>query len=604
VKEITKKCDICMYISTNRITKPQTKTLIFMIKKNLLLAGLLITMLYSVILTGCKENKDDDDDDPIAGAVPSLVLTAAQASGTPGSSVNTSVTINAPEGIKKLTIFKNGTPLQDINYNYEKTATYSFTYPIESNLTAGTTINIAFEAVDSLDRKSDQKTFTITVDVTPAKEIIQVSGDITTTTTFTANKIWRINNIVKVTDGVTLTIEPGTIVFGASDTQGTLVVMRGGKLIADGTSNAPIVFTSDKAAGTRSAGDWGGIIICGKAPNNQGTSVNLEGMTGISYGGNVSADNSGTLRYVRIEFAGKVIQDNKEINSLTLASVGSGTIIENVQCSFGLDDSFEFFGGTVNAKRIVSYRTRDDDIDIDNGHVGFIQFALCLRDASTGDIFLSNGLEIDNDGGGTNSAPYTQPVLSNISVIGGKYTADNTVSAYLQNAAHIRRNSMPTLYNSLFTGFPAGIFIDDTKPGASQHALDGNLQIRNVILAGVENWGNNNWGGSTNNTNAHIKQAGTVAPGFVATTWFSTVLFNNSKLDKWQETGIDQSLYTSNTPIVTPAPGSMILTAAKWDNALKASGSFFEKVAFAGAFGTENWSQDWCNWDPQNAVYQ
>lgn len=591
-----------LYIYKYRITKPQTKKLIFMIKKNFLLAGLVITILYSFILTGCKDNNEDDD--PIAGAVPTLMLSAVQASGAPGSSVNTSVTINAPEGLKKLTIYKNGTSLQDVNYTNEKTATYSFTYPIESNLNAGTTIIIAFEAVDSLDRKSDQKTFTITVTAAPAKEIIQVTGDITSNTTWTSNKIWRINDIVKVVDGATLTIEAGTIVFGASDTKGTLVVMRGGRIIADGTLNSPIIFTSDKPAGSRAAGDWGGISICGKAPNNQGASVNLEGMTGISYGGAISADNSGILRYVRIEFAGKVIQDNKEINSLTLASVGSGTIIENVQCSFGLDDSFEFFGGTVNAKRIVSYRTKDDDIDIDNGHNGFIQFALCLRDANTGDIYLSNGLEIDNDGGGTNSAPYTQTVLTNISVIGGKYTADNTVSAYLQNAAHIRRNSMPTIYNSLFTGFPTGIFIDDTKQGVSQHAMDGDLQMRNVILAGVENWGNNNWGGSSNNTNAHIKQAGTAAPGFVAVTWYSTTSFNNTKLDKWQETGIDQSIYTSNSPVLTPASGSMLLTAAKWDNTPKASGSFFENVAFAGAFGTDNWSDGWCNWDPQNAVYQ
>lgn len=573
-----------------------------MIKKNLLSAGLLLTILISVLITGCKENTDDND--PLPGAVPSIVLSSTAASGAPGSSISATVTIEAPEGLKKLSILKNGSGLQDINYNFEKSATYNFTHTIESNLTAGTTITIAFEALDSLDRKSAQKTLVITVTQAPVKEIVQVTGDISTNTTWTSDKIWRINNTVKVTDGATLTIEPGTVIFGASDTQGTLIIMRGGKIIADGTSASPIVFTSDKPAGSRAAGDWSGIIICGKAPNNQGSTMNIEGLTGVSYGGTASADNSGTLRYVRIEFAGRVIQDNKEINSLTLASVGSGTIIENVQCSFGRDDSFEFFGGTVNAKRLISYRTTDDDIDIDYGHNGFIQFALCLRDANTGDTFLSNGLEIDNDGGGTGSDPFTQTVLSNITVIGGKYTADNTVSPYLQSASHIRRNSMPCIYNSFLTGFPAGIFMDDTKPGVSQHALDDDLQIRNVILAGVENWGNNNWGGNTNNTNAPLKQAGTVAVGFEVNAWYNTASFNNSKITKWQDAGIDQSLYTTNNPVVTPNAGSLLLTAAKWDNTPKASGSFFEKVGFAGAFGTENWSAGWCNWDPQNAVYQ
>jgi len=572
-----------------------------MMNRLLLFTGLITFLLSAIFITGCKDNGDDD---PITGAIPTVSLSSSSGTGSVGVTINTTATLDAPEGLKKLIVYKNGASFKEVNYNFEKNAVYDFAYQVESGMTEGTVISFAFEAIDSLDRKSDQKIFTVTVTSPQQKEIVEVSSDITTNTTWSADKIWRINNIVKVSDGTTLTIEAGTIIFGASASKGTLVVMRGGKIIADGTSSAPIVFTSDKAPGTRAAGDWGGIIIAGKAPNNHGPSISLEGTTDIPFGGNVSNDNSGTLRYVRIEFAGKIIENNKEFNSLTLASVGSATIIENVQCSYGLDDSFEFFGGTVNAKRLVSYKTTDDDLDTDIGHNGFIQFALCIRDANIGDIFFSNGIETDNDPFGSTQPPLTKTVFANITIIGGKYSADNTVTGYLQNGAHLRKNSSPTIYNSFITGFPVGIFMDDTKPGVSTNAVNEDLQIRNTILAGVENWGNNNWGGNTNNTNAPLRSAGTPASGFQVNTWYYTGSFNNSILTKWQESGIDQSLFGSNNPLPQLTSGALLLTAGRWDNTPKASGAFFEKVGFIGAFGTDNWTAGWCNWDPQNTIYQ
>ncbi len=569
-------------------------------KHSLLTSSVFTLLTFAVVLSGCKKDENNPTTDP-----PVITLSSNQASDIPGNNVGTTVLINAPSGLSKLIIYKNGSVDNEVSYNYEKTASYNFTYKIEQSLTPGTVINFAFEAVDSLNVKSEQKTFAVTVNEITTHEIVDVNADINANTTWTSDKIWRINNIVKVTNGNTLTIEAGTIIFGAFDTKGTLLIERGGKIIADGTASAPIVFTSEKPVGSRNAGDWSGLVICGKAPVNQGNLVTLEGNYGAQYGGSDAADNSGILRYVRIEFAGRVINNNQEINSLTLAGVGNGTIIEHVQCAYGLDDSFEFFGGTVNAKYLVSYKTKDDDIDLDYGHSGNIQFALAIRGADIADASYSNGIEVDNDNFGSSETPITQTVMANISIIGAKYQSNGIINALLQNAAHFRKNSMPTLYNSFLTGFPVGIFIDDTKAGVSQHALNEELQVRNVILAGVEGWGDNNWGGSSGNEYGPLRQYDpNVANGFNVDTWFATPLYNNQIKAKWQDAGIDESIYISANPKVTPNTGSILLTSAKWDNTPHATQSFFEKVAFTGAFGSEDWSAGWCNWDPQNVIYQ
>ncbi len=183
---------------------------------------------------------------------------------------------------------------------------------------------------------------------------------------------------VYIADGAELTIEPGTIIKGDKQTKAALIAERGGKLIAKGTATEPIVFTSEEAAGSRKPGDWGGIILCGKAKNNQ-TEQQIEGGPRTKHGGADDADNSGALSYVRIEFAGYPFQKDKEINGLTLGSVGSGTEIDHVQVSYSNDDSFEWFGGTVNCKYLVAYKGWDDDFDTDNGFSGKVQYGLSAR---------------------------------------------------------------------------------------------------------------------------------------------------------------------------------------------------------------------------------
>lgn len=554
-------------------------------------AFLLIFAFAAILFSSCSSDEKDD-----VGDLPKIQLSPESASAGPGSQVSTMLTITAAEGITKLNVNKDGAN-SIVTFNKEQSITYPFNFTIPASATAGTTYNFIFSATDALDRTSATVSYKVTVSDAPAKEIVDASGEITGNVVWTADKIWRMKGVVKVMNNAVLTIEPGTLVLGEFSSKGFLLVQQGGKLIADANVQHPIVFTSEQKPGQRQAGDWGGIVICGKAINNQGTNIELEGGYGAFHGGNSATDNSGILRYVRIEFAGAVLSNNQERNALTLASVGSGTTIEYVQCAYALDDSFEWFGGSVNARYLVSYNCKDDDFDVDYGYAGNVQFAIALRDANLSDNSYSNGIEADNDGAGTISTPLTSAVFANVTIIGPKKTAETDIAPYFQHAIHLRRNSAVSIYNSFATGFPMGLFIDDTRPGSSQQAMSDNLQIRNLVLAGVENWGNNNWGGNSNNTNGPLKQVNAnVAPGFEINAWYNTASFKNQILSKWQDAGINPAIFGPTAPALLPSPG-ILTTQANWSNTPKA-GAFFTKVSFIGAFGNENWTQSWCDWNP------
>ena len=317
----------------------------------------------------------------------------------------------------------------------------------------------------------------------PAGETKLVSGDITTNTTWTANNKYLLQGFVYVKDGVVLTIEPGTIIKGEKGSKGTLIVERGAQIMAVGTADKPIVFTSNEAAGARDYGDWGGLIICGKAPINlSGGQGTVEGGTNALFGGTNPADNSGKLKYVRIEFCGIAFQTNQEINGLTLGGVGSGTEISYVQVSYSGDDSFEFFGGNVNVKNIVAFRGWDDDFDSDNGFTGKVQFAVSLRDKAIADASGSNGFETDNDANGTTAAPFTKTIFSNVSIFGPMDDAGTVINGDFKRGAHLRRNTQTSIYNSVIAGFPTGLFIDGAA--TETNAANGDLQFRNNIVAG------------------------------------------------------------------------------------------------------------------------
>ncbi len=240
----------------------------------------------------------------------------------------------------------------------------------------------------------------IVVDVTPPATVdpnkpIELSGDLTTRT-LTKDKKYLIKGQVFVRTGVVLTIQPGTVVFGDKATKGTLVIDRGGKLLAEGTAAEPIIFTSALPAGTRDRGDWGGLVILGKAPVNQPDPA-IEGITpAVIFGGTDNADNSGVLKYVRVEFAGIELTPNNETNSITLGGVGSGTKMDYTQVSFGGDDGFEWFGGSMNSKNLVAFAMWDDCFDVDYGFTGKVQFAVSVGYGSYADQSGSNIFETDN----------------------------------------------------------------------------------------------------------------------------------------------------------------------------------------------------------------
>lgn len=415
---------------------------------------------------------------------------------------------------------------------------------------------------------------------------------------------------VYIADGAELTIEPGTIIKGDKQTKASLIAERGGKLIAQGTATEPIVFTSEEAKGNRRPGDWGGIILCGKAKNNK-SEIQIEGGPRTKHGGNDDADNSGVLSYVRIEFAGYPFQTDQEINGLTLGSVGSGTKIDHVQVSYSNDDSYEWFGGTVNCKYLIAYKGWDDDFDTDNGFSGKVQFGLSVRDSKLADVSQSNSFESDNNADGSNSEPHTSAVFSNMTFIGpkavdasfvndasyitgGSYYPNNGSSlGKFQSAMHIRRDSHLNCFNSVVVGWPIGLILDNEKGDTQGAATAGNLKLENIWMANVDAVGTDfNKIYVDGLYNYETKQVDQTKPSF-SSTFFKAQSGNQV---------YDAATGWFDTTGYIPTSGSPLLSAAAFTNSLLSSG--FDKVDYIGAFAAgDTWLNGWTNFDPQNTDY-
>ena len=281
-----------------------------------------------------------------------------------------------------------------------------------------------------------------------------LTGNINTTTTLTSDKVWTLKGYVYVTDGAKLIIQPGTTIVSDVAEKGALCIERGSQIIAEGTQSKPIVFTSGRPEGQRTPGDWGGIVILGRAKTNRSSEPTIEGGIGRPYGGTNDSDNSGVLRFVRIEYAGIAALPNSEINALTLGGVGNGTILENIQTIYANDDAFEFFGGTVNGKNLYSFATADDDFDFDFGYTGTITNGVAKRDpqfVDSGDA--GNGVECDNDGTGSAAQPYTHPKLFNMILVGPNVS---TALANHNLGLRFRRSTQFTMKNSIVWGWMKG----------------------------------------------------------------------------------------------------------------------------------------------------
>ncbi|WP_294280571.1 hypothetical protein [uncultured Chryseobacterium sp.] len=431
-------------------------------------------------------------------------------------------------------------------------------------------------------------------------ENLILSGKITSSLTLKANNTYKLRGLVYVTNGATLTIEPGTKIVGEADKNGALIITRGSKIMAEGTANNPIIFTSEKPSPKR--GDWAGLVILGAAPTN----ATFNGQTGVGeiegginnteglglYGGTNADDNSGVLKYVRVEYAGYAFLPDKEINGITFGGVGRGTVVDYVEVAYANDDSFEWFGGTVNCSHLIAYKGLDDDFDTDNGFSGKIQFGIAVRDSQVADVSGSNAFESDNDANGSSLAPQTSATFSNMTIIGpvnssSSSTNVGSINSLFQNALQIRRNSSISVFNSVFTGFPVGLFIDATKGTPTDNNIaNSNLAFQNNILAG--NITPLKYGASTSSSTGYSLAD--------LTSWFNTggntILTYTSDVKlagAWAPAG--------TTPNFSPASGSPLLTGGVFTNAKLSS--WFTPVTYRGAVKDSNdtWYAGWTNYN-------
>ena len=418
-----------------------------------------------------------------------------------------------------------------------------------------------------------QTIYAVATDDTTLNAISTGSGGIKNirgTRTLSAGSVYLLKGLIVIRDGGKLIIPAGTLIRAEADINASpknyasIVVERGGKIEINGTQNSPVVITSNKGTGARVRGDWGGIVISGKAKNNQGSDVQVEGFNNVTadpnlakFGGTDDNDNSGSITFLRMEFGGLAFEPNKEINGLTLGSVGKATTLHHIQCSFTNDDGFEWFGGNVNAKHLVSYRITDDDFDTDFGWGGAVQFGIAVKDTTQYDLTYSapsgastsETFESDNDAAGSGKTPYTRGVFSNMTVvgpvsIGSTYSALGTVpKAAFRRGARIRRNSRLSIINSVFMGYRNFLMYDGDSTfkasGARDSAFNDNMLFRNNLIV------NSAAAAAAGSTNTGLVEVATANASFL------------NRFDGWVRAAANQNkintvAYTAKTVLEDP----------------------------------------------------
>jgi hypothetical protein len=593
------------------------------LKINLTAMKKLSLFAFAIIAMGLVMCSDDNTVQPAA----TLTTDPSSGSGKPGEVVTVNIAFTAPNGAKELHIFVDGVEEDVVSLSgVASPTTYDYTVPADAAV--GAVINLGFQIYDNANFPSPIANFTVNVGET-------LSGTIATNTTLDAAQQYILIGQVFVANGVTLTIPAGTIVKGDKASKATLIVQPGGKLITQGTANNPVVFTSALGVGARDRGDWGGIIILGNAFVNQSTKPSIEGITpNQTYGSSLAeaatpatnaTENSGSIQYTRIEYAGIELTPNNETNSLTLGAVGNGTTVEYVQVSFGGDDGFEWFGGTVNAKHLISLSTWDDDFDTDFGFGGNVQFGLVVRNTFFADQSGSNGFESDNQTNsntivglcdGATQVGCTRPVFSNMTMLGPREINSRTISANYQNAAHIRRRTSISIFNSYFAGWRIGIRLDD------QGTLD-NLTVANslkLMYNVLSVPGATRVGTSTSQADANFATglSGGDATA-LATYWTVTGLntdFNNiTAATSHSDIGVPAAAFwgASTSTSYPSNPDFRLVAGVAGPNNLnsggdftdgKVSGAFFTATTYRGAFDAiTDWTDGWSEFQPINKVY-
>lgn len=277
--------------------------------------------------------------------------------------------------------------------------------------------------------------------------------------TLDPTKTYKLSGKIQVNSGATLTIPAGTVIQGTGGTSSYIAIAQGGKLNVNGTAAKPVVMTSGLA--TKSAGDWGGLVICGKAPINRvtgGTSTAQSEVADLTYGGTVAADNSGSIKYLRIEYAGAAFNSEKEFNGMSLFGVGSGTTIDYVEFFHGADDGIEFFGGTVNTSNLVSIGNEDDQFDWTEGWSGTNTNWYGKLGFGKG----NRGIEADNFELGYSNTPIANPTITNLSLVGPGSAP--TTGTWLENdAMKLRRGTKGVFTNLFFSGWKVGFNVENDE---------------------------------------------------------------------------------------------------------------------------------------------
>jgi hypothetical protein len=438
-----------------------------------------------------------------------------------------------------------------------------------------------------------------------------------TNTVLSCDTTYILDRKIYVADGKTLTIQPGTVIKGRSQSlpvnANALVVSRGAKIFANGTVECPIVFTAeadpmDGTYGIANKGIWGGVVVLGKAKNNLrvGNTLSATGVDGVGFiEGFVSAnpgnlfgaapgleddnDNSGVMKYVSIRHSGALVAVGNELNGLTLGSVGRGTSLENIEVTSNDDDAFEMFGGTVNLKFAAALFNNDDALDYDLGYRGKVQFFLAVKTTAANTPADDNGIEADGDDNRSCAAPLSHPIIANATFIGNGDNAsvgDNS-GPYGLNAKELTEGE---IYNSVFANYRAGFNMTKTPNAARICAIEaynnwisGSLIVKNNTFVGNTDalLVDRNTTGvlatdltKFNTTDANVTVASlTGVPGFDPTYVINSAS-NNSVTDK-----------LNATP--RPALGNVA--------ALPAAGGFFSPSTFRGAFeaGKKSWLSQW-----------
>jgi hypothetical protein len=375
------------------------------------------------------------------------------------------------------------------------------------------------------------------------------TAPITQDLTLTADNDYLLSGPVFIGDDsaeTVLTIEPGVTIFGGDGS--FLLIQRGSKIMAEGTAAAPIVLTSAKAAGSRGPEDWGGLVINGNAPINNGgdpdcgaNSAPGEAGTGC-YGGTDAADDSGVLKYVRVEFAGNKVDAENELNGIAFQGVGSGTEVDYVQTHMTSDDGIEFFGGTVSVKHVVLTGADDDSLDWTGGWSGKAQFVVAEQLADSG-AGAERGIEADNLEANNSATPFSDPVLSHVTLIA---RAGNDAEGM-----RLRRGTKGEFHNFIVTGF-GGYCIRVTESQTETNVTNGDLVVANMIL-------NCTSGAAETGAAADMVEGESTA--------------TDPMLDGWM-----------------PMNGSPALSGGE----SPAGDSWFDAATYIGAFdGTSNWADGW-----------